>query len=125
MAKPTDGKETKTQYIDGKYYTFDSNGVLLTDWYDGNISTAASTKKASGADVWAYANEYGALSSGWVYTSKYNDEDTEKWYYLVTITIDGTRRSVPFNSLVDYETGKVITGVDKDCLLYTSDAADE
>jgi hypothetical protein len=94
-----------TKYYKGVYYTFDENGVMEDDWFKESLLSVATSATSS---ITAYAADSGALGSGWIYTEKYDDAGTSKWYYLVTIdvtTSDGTKtkRSVPFNSFEDPE----------------------
>ncbi len=76
-AKP--GKDVVSKYIDNVYYTFDEQGVLLDDWFtvatDGQ--SASSPRAFSGVD---------GNKTGWVYTHKDGDDDTDKWFYLVNLT---------------------------------------
>ena len=90
----------KSQYINGKYYHFDENGIMDDDWYD-NTTTQPSAASAAKA----FANLGGAQASGWVYTgdadlpeeTRYDNEDMY-WYYLVSIRENGkTARSFPYN----------------------------
>ena len=91
----SNGKATKdkSKYINGRYYAFDENGVMLDDWYD------ISTEPMAASDGRAFASSNGTLSSGWVFTTAMDDPDgDEYWYYLVTLR-DGSKlkRSVPYN----------------------------
>ncbi len=95
-----------SKYINGKYYAFDSYGVMRDDWYD--VSTAPT---AASAGI-AFASGSGTLSNGWAFTNpKGQDDADDYWFYLVTLR-DGknVKRSVPFNY---YGTGydKEYTGV--------------
>ena len=74
-----EGKGTTSKYIDNVYYTFDEQGVLQDDWFtvasDGQ--PASSPRAFSGVD---------GNKTGWVYTHRDGDEDTNKWFYLVNLT---------------------------------------
>ena len=92
---PANGRAARdtTKYINGRYYSFDENGVMLHDWY--NITTLP----AAASNGKAYASSNGTLSSGWVLTTDMDDDDGDDyWYYLVTLR-DGSnvKRSVPYN----------------------------
>ena len=92
--------KNKSQYIDGKYYHFNEDGIMDDDWYDSpaTIPTAASAAKA-------FASVSGTLSSGWVYTGDADlpedvryDNDDMYWYYLVSVREGGkVARSIPYN----------------------------
>ena len=91
----TNGRAVRdtSKNINGKYYAFDENGVMRSDWYD--ISTAPE----AASDGIAFASSNGTLASGWVYTNPKDDSDADdQWFYLVTLR-DGknVKRSVPFN----------------------------
>ncbi|GEA30016.1 GH25 family lysozyme [Clostridium diolis] len=66
--KHTDGTFTKDawEFINGKWYLFDSEGWMIHDW-----------KKYG--DSWYYFGDYnnGAMKTGW-----YCDEKSSKWYYF-------------------------------------------
>ncbi len=82
-----------SKYINGKYYAFDSFGVMRDDWYD--ISTAPT---AASAGI-AFASGNGTLANGWAFTNPKGESDADDyWFYLVTLR-DGrnVKRSVPFN----------------------------
>ena len=92
--------KNKSQYIDGKYYHFNEDGIMDDDWYNSpaTIPTAASAAKA-------FASVSGTLSSGWVYTGDADlpediryDNDDMYWYYLVSVREGGkVARSIPYN----------------------------
>ena len=65
-------------YIDGYYYTFNSEGIMQDQWLIGTPSTVASPAEAY------YKVESGYQKLGWVYTYEKNDEEgDEAWFYLV------------------------------------------
>ena len=98
----TTGKASrdKSQYIDGKYYHFNGDGIMDDDWYDSTVTvpTAASSAKA-------FASTSGTLANGWVYTGDADlpeeiryDNDDMYWYYLVSVRDGGkVARSIPYN----------------------------
>ena len=98
----TTGKASKgkSQYIDGKYYHFNDDGIMDDDWYTApaTIPTAASSAKA-------FASTSGTLANGWVYTGDADlpeetryDNDDMYWYYLVSVRDGGkVARSIPYN----------------------------
>ena len=98
----TTGKASrdKSQYIEGKYYHFNGDGIMDDDWYDSTVTvpTAASSAKA-------FASTSGTLANGWVYTgdadlpeeTRYDNDDLY-WYYLVSVRDGGkVARSIPYN----------------------------
>lgn len=87
----------KTKSINGKYYSFNADGVMLDDWY------SVSTLPEAASSAIAFASSNGTLASGWVYTNPMDDSDADDyWFYLVTLR-DGAKvkRSVPFNYYSD------------------------
>lgn len=90
----------KSKNINGKYYAFDANGVMLDDWY------TVSTEPMAASNGIAFASSNGTLANGWVYTNPQGEDDADDvWFYLVTIR-DGSKikRSVPYNYFPsDYE----------------------
>ncbi len=88
--KPSNGKAyvNSRKYIDGKYYSFDENGVMQDKWVVGTPGAPASTDSAR------YKAENGAQETGWVYAYPMDDPDEEGedqfWYYLDS-------KGVPFN----------------------------
>ncbi len=108
MVKADEGKGTKTKYIDGHYYSFDEDGVMLTGWQDGIHIESASGIAATGANAYIASN--GVMSSGWVKATK--GENTN-WYYMVTVRDDANEnayRAVPFNSGSAFYRAKSING---------------
>ncbi|MCI8728068.1 MAG: hypothetical protein HFG66_18625 [Hungatella sp.] len=97
MKKGKEGKPT-VWYNNGWYYSFDDNGVLLSDWYDVNV-TGTSNNVATSNTVSAFTTSIGTKGTGWIYTDK-NDDGEYKHYYLVAFKDkDGTVRNVPFNTV--------------------------
>ncbi len=98
--KPATGKgyKGKRYYIDGKYYAFDDNGVMLNKWAVGTPGLSdddVNSKYANMATTPAARySESGALATGWLYAYAVDDPDEEKddqfWYYL-------DNKGVPFN----------------------------
>ena len=91
-------------YSKGRYYTFDDNGVMTSDWYDLSVASPASdsiaTAANTGVDKNAYTSESGSKGTGWVYTEDPNESDSN-WYYLVSVkSANGktTYRNIPFNA---------------------------
>ena len=88
-----------TWYSKGRYYTFDENGVMTSDWYDLDVATntnGVATGTNGGEN--AYTSEDGSKGTGWVYTENAEESDSY-WYYLVSFTdANGTVRNLPFNS---------------------------
>ena len=91
-------------YSKGRYYTFDDNGVMTSDWYDLSVASPASdsiaTAANAGVDKNAYTSEDGSKGTGWVYTEDPNESDSN-WYYLVSVkSANGktTYRNIPFNA---------------------------
>ena len=100
-------RTSTTWYSKGKYYNFNSDGVMNSDWYDLTIATVATD--ADGNSVigtsnttiskGAYTTEDGTKGTGWVYAEDQAEDDTH-WYYLVSFKDSkGTVRNVPFNSV--------------------------
>ena len=92
-------RKSSTWYSKGRYYTFDSNGVMTSDWYDLSVATntnGVATGTNGGQN--AYTSEDGSKGTGWVYTENAAESDSY-WYYLVSFKDDnGTVRNLPFNS---------------------------
>ena len=86
-------RETKKQ-INGRYYTFDANGVMKDKWAFGTPSAPDySGTGITSAAVAFYNEDEGDLQSKWVYTYAPDDPDEsgdEDWYYLDS-------KGVPFN----------------------------
>jgi len=73
--------EDKRQYINGAYYGFDDNGVMVDGWRpDPN------TGKATATAVKFYTEDNGNQPKGWVFAYTYADwddqADDEEWFYL-------------------------------------------
>ena len=90
--KPSNGKAHKAdpgqvtrKYIDGKYYSFDENGVMQDKW-------VVATPGSATGDSARYRADDGRQETGWVYAYPDNEEDGEDqfWYYLDS-------KGVPFN----------------------------
>ena len=102
-----------TWYSKGRYYTYDENGVMTSDWYDLDVATntnGVATGTNGGEN--AYTSEDGSKGTGWVYTENAEESDSY-WYYLVSFkTENGTVRNIPFNSQSGdkYMRAKVIKG---------------
>ena len=96
--------KTTNWYSKGRYYTFNDEGVLVSDWYDVIVASGATA-----ADAMAYTSEDGSKGTGWIYTEDPTESDSY-WYYLVTVTENGTVRSVPFNYGGAAKAAKVIKG---------------
>ena len=91
-------RKNTTWYSKGRYYTFDTNGVMADDWYSEDLSSATNAATPSNAD--AYTTEDGTKGTGWVLADTPDETDT-KWYYLVSVSLDGGKnaRNIPFNSI--------------------------
>ncbi len=106
-------RKNATWYSKGRYYTFDGNGVMTSDWYDLEVATntnGVATGTNGGEN--AYTSEDGSKGTGWVYTENAEESDSY-WYYLVSFkTENGTVRNIPFNSQTgdSYMRAKVIKG---------------
>ncbi len=91
----------KVWYSNGWYYSFDTNGVMLSDWYTSDVSVATSaTASASNVDAAAFTSASGTKQgSGWIYTDK-NDDGEYDYYYLVNYKDNDNKvtRNIPFNS---------------------------
>ena len=91
--KPSNGKAYKNErkYINGKYYTFDENGIMQDKWV---VGTPGAPDYSIGTDTNAhYKADDGAQQTGWVYTYATDDPDEEGdeyWFYLDS-------KGVPFN----------------------------
>lgn len=72
-------EEPKRAYINGYYYGFDENGVMVDGWRPAP-GTATSTKNTY------YTEEIGNQPKGWVLTHTYADwddkDDDPEWFYL-------------------------------------------
>ena len=92
-------RKNATWYSKGRYYTFDDNGVMTSDWYD--LAVASNTNGvATGTNGGenAYTSEDGSKGTGWVYTENAAETDSY-WYYLVSFKdANGIVRNIPFNS---------------------------
>ena len=87
--KPSTGKAYvgARKYINGKYYTFDDEGVMDDKWVTGTPGAPASGSSAR------YDADNGNQATGWVYTYAVDDPDEEGdeyWFYL-------NSKGVPFN----------------------------
>ena len=106
-------RKNATWYSKGRYYTFDDNGVMTSDWYD--LAVASNTNGvATGTNGGenAYTSEDGSKGTGWVYTENAAETDSY-WYYLVSFKdANGIVRNIPFNSQSgdDMMRAKVIKG---------------
>lgn len=88
------GKARKStrKYIDGKYYAFDDNGVMITDWQEAtpdglpkNLATPSKIDLDENGQRSFYDVDDGDQGSGWIYTFEDKDETgDEKWFYLVS-----------------------------------------
>lgn len=70
----------KEKKINGQYYTFDENGLMMDNWVNYVISTLSSVDKF-------YTTSDGNRSDGWVYLEEMDAEDDgadteEGWYYF-------------------------------------------
>ena len=77
MRKATGDEETKRVYINGAYYGFDENGVMVDGWVPEYESTATGSAY--------YTDENGDQKKGWVYTyanTEDGEDDDPIWYYL-------------------------------------------
>ncbi len=98
----TNGKASvdKSQYIGGRYYHFNSDGIMDDDWYE-NTTTQPSAASAA----MAFASLGGTVTNGWVYTGDADlpeetryDNDDMYWYYLVSVRENGkVARGIPYN----------------------------
>lgn len=113
-------RKNTTWYSKGRYYTFDVNGIMNSDWYDLKIATVATDENGHNVigtsnttiTEGAYTSEDGSKGTGWVYTENAAETDSY-WYYLVSFKDSkGIVRNVPFNSVAgDNEMrAKVIKG---------------
>ena len=113
-------RKNTTWYSKGRYYTFDANGIMNSDWYDLKIATVATDENGNNVigtsnttiTEGAYTSENGSKGTGWVYTEDAGENDSY-WFYLVSFKdSDGTVRNVPFNSISGDEKmrAKVIKG---------------
>ena len=111
-------RKNATWYSKGRYYTFDGNGVMTSDWYD--LEVASNTLGVATGDNGgenAYTSEDGSKGTGWVYTENAAESDSY-WYYLVSFTGKDengktvTMRNIPFNSQATVKSvrAKVIKG---------------
>ncbi len=71
-------RDTDRRYINGAYYTFDVNGVMINKWMSATPSEAAPS------DDDMYFQETGERGEGWIYVPDAGeDESSEKyWFYL-------------------------------------------
>lgn len=97
-------RTSATWYSKGRYYTFDENGVMTSDWYDLEVaSNTLGVATGTNGGENAYTSEYGSKGTGWVYTENAEESDSY-WYYLVSFTGKDkndktvTMRNIPFNS---------------------------
>ena len=97
-------RTSTTWYSKGRYYTFDENGVMTSDWYDLAVaSNTLGVATGTNGGENAYTSEDGSNGTGWVYTENAEESDSY-WYYLVSFTGKDkndktvTMRNIPFNS---------------------------
>ena len=92
-------RKNTTWYSKGRYYTFDTNGIMTSDWYDLEVaSNASGVATGTNGGENAYTSEDGSKGTGWVYTEDAAENDSY-WYYLVSFkTSNGIVRNIPFNS---------------------------
>ena len=73
--------EDKRQYINGAYYGFDENGVMVDGW-----RPAPESGSATSTAVKFYTEDNGNQPKGWIFTYTYEDwddqSDDEQWFYL-------------------------------------------
>lgn len=79
--RKTSDDEDKRVYINGAYYGFDENGVMVDGWRPApETGTATSTANKY------YTEDIGNQPKGWVFTYTYEDwddqVDDEEWFYL-------------------------------------------
>ena len=77
MRQSSEAGKTVRAYINGAYYGFDENGVMVDGWVPPNETTATSAVY--------YTDETGAQRKGWIETSKNTEtgEDEDPvWFYL-------------------------------------------
>lgn len=85
MRKGTDEKLDRA-YINGSYYGFDDNGVMVDGWVP--------PKEATATEVAYYTEDIGNQPKGWVITSKNTEEGKNEdpvWFYL-------NSKGKPFNA---------------------------
>lgn len=98
---PSNGKAhtSARKYINGHYYSFDDNSVMMDKWLVGTPATST--------PYTAYYNEdIGNQLSGWVYTYAQEDKDQEEdqyWFYLNSkgINFNGQGEKAGANSNAD------------------------
>lgn len=76
-AEDDDEDGVERVYINGSYYGFDANGVMVDGWVPENGATATGTAY--------YTDESGEQQKGWVYTfenTESGEDGDEVWYYL-------------------------------------------
>lgn len=82
--------QPKRAYINGAYYGFDPNGVMVDGW-----RPAPDDSTATATDLTYYNEENGDQPKGWVFTYTYDDwsdkDDDQQWYYL-------NSKGKPFNA---------------------------
>ena len=95
--KPSTGKAyvNARKYVEGSYYTFDENGVMLDKWVFGTpgAATVTAVSGVSTDGAARYREDNGKQETGWVYTYRDSDEDEnedEEWFYMDS-------KGVPFN----------------------------
>ena len=77
IRKADSGEDTKRVYINGAYYGFDQNGVMVDGWVPEYESTSTGSAY--------YTDENGDQKKGWVYTyanTEDGEDDDPVWYYL-------------------------------------------
>ena len=108
-----EARKNTTWYSKGRYYTFDTNGIMTSDWYDLEVaSNSYMVATGTNGGENAYTSEDGSKGTGWVYTENAAEDDSY-WYYLVSFkTSNGIVRNIPFNSQSgdDMMRAKVIKG---------------
>ncbi len=104
--RPSNGKGyvNERKYIDGRYYTFDENGVMQDKWVLGTPGAPASGNSAR------YRADDGRQETGWIYAYPIDDPDEDGedqyWFYLDS-------KGVPFN-LNGIDANPLSTAVKKD-----------
>ena len=77
MRQADPGEETERVYINGAYYGFDLNGVMVDGWVPEYATTATGSAY--------YTEESGNQKKGWVFAyenTETGEDDDEVWYYL-------------------------------------------
>lgn len=78
--------EDKRQYINGAYYGFDENGVMVDGWRPAPDKATDKATAARATENKFYTEDMGNQPKGWVFTYTYEDwddqVDDEEWFYL-------------------------------------------